>query len=104
VLDWISFPNLASYYNRGGEADSDKPSEVKQTEVVVEHGPRRSCSLSISRVCRGRWLDELRNEHHFADTAHLGGSVRTASQLVDEIALHVLPPQGVPVLAGAPSE
>jgi hypothetical protein len=38
------------------------------------------------------------------DTAHLGGSVRTASQLVDEIAAHVLPPQGVPVLAGAPSE
>jgi len=28
--------------------------------------------------------------------------VRTASQLVDEIAPDVLPPQGVPVLAGAP--
>jgi K+/H+ antiporter YhaU regulatory subunit KhtT len=33
-----------------------------------------------------------------------GICVRTASQLVDEIAAHVLPPQGVPVLAGAPCE
>jgi hypothetical protein len=34
----------------------------------------------------------------------IASDVRTASQLVDEIASDVLPPQGVPVLAGAPSE